>query len=77
MKFKQKEDGSCDLIFSQEEIDVMNKHKKIHFTPESIKHFGNCLQRMIWEFNSKLDSDLQNMMTYDNSVCEGVEPKDD
>ena len=77
MIFKQKEDGSCDLIFSQDEIDIMNKHKKIHFTPESLKHFGNCLQRMVFEFNTKFGGDVENLMSNDDSVCEGIEPKDD
>jgi|TARA_Y100000114_G_scaffold38649_1_gene34377 hypothetical protein len=64
MKFRQsKEDGSCDLIFSDEEIESLNKNKKLHFTPETLKTFGNVLVHMVGTFNSNFKEELQNKMT--------------
>jgi hypothetical protein len=31
MRFNQKENGDCDLIFSEEEIKILNKNKKNNF----------------------------------------------
>ena len=55
MKFNQQEDGSCDLIFSDEEIKVISKHKKLYFTAEFLRHFSNSLMRMSVEFNERFD----------------------
>jgi len=68
MKFIQNlKTGSCDLIFSEEEIKTLNKNKKLHFDPESLKHFGNCLVRIVAHWNLSLDKDLNNKMTDNNS----------
>ena len=67
MKFRQsKEDGSCDLIFSDEEIKNLNKNKKLHFTPETLKTFGNVLVHMVGTFNANFNKDIQNKMTESN-----------
>ena len=64
MKFRQsKEDGSCDLIFSDEEIESLNKNKKLHFTPETLKTVGNVLVHMVGTFNLNFKDELQNKMT--------------
>ncbi len=77
MFFKQHDDGSCDLNFSEEEVKILSKHKKLHFTPEVLKHFGNCLVNMVWTFNTKLGPEVKDLMTNDDSVAEGVAQKKD
>lgn len=77
MFFRQFDDGSCDLNFTEEEIKILNNHKKLHFTPKSLKHFGDCLVKMVWEFNTRLGPEVKNLMTNDTSIAEGVEPKKD
>ena len=68
MKFIQNlKTGSCDLIFSKEEIKTLNKNKKLHFTPESLKHFGNCLMKMVAHWNLSFQEDLKNKLTDDDS----------
>ena len=43
MIFDQKKDGSCDIIFSKEEIKIVTEYKKIHLNQEFLKHFSNNL----------------------------------
>tara|TARA_A100000171_G_scaffold35239_1_gene33757 strand:+ start:3127 stop:3333 length:207 start_codon:yes stop_codon:yes gene_type:complete len=63
MKFNQFKDGSCDINFSKEEIKIINKYKKVHFTAEGLRHFGNSLMKMVVEFNTKFSEDVKNLQT--------------
>jgi|TARA_R100001460_G_scaffold54399_1_gene93559 hypothetical protein len=75
MIFNQKDDGSCDLEFSQEEIKTISEHKKIHLSAESFKRFGDILVKMIITFQTKFNH-LGEKMTYGDDV-ESEKPKDD
>lgn len=68
MKFIQKNDGSCDIIFSNEEVEVLNKYKKLQLSKESTKHFINNLSRVIFALNENLDEKTKNLMSYDSTV---------
>ena len=60
MKFIQdNSNGSCDLIFDKEEIEIINKHKKICFTAESLNQFGNILMKIVVDWNINFNEDLQ------------------
>lgn len=52
MQFKKLKDGSCDLIFSDEEIEIINKNKKFSFTAEGLKQFGGELMEIVKHFAS-------------------------
>ena len=41
MQIRQKEDGSGEIIFSDEEITILNKHKKLILSKYFLKHFVN------------------------------------
>jgi hypothetical protein len=45
MKFKQYENGSCDIEFSKEEIKIIFKKKSIHLSDEALRHFGNTFSK--------------------------------
>ena len=75
MIFKQKDDGSCDILFSEEEIKVVNKYKKLYLTPEFLRHFSNTLVKMSIEFNKKFDKKTKNLLTYEKTKIIGTEPK--
>ena len=68
MKFIQKKDGSCDIVFSNEEIGVLNKYKKLQLSKESTKHFINNLSNIIFALNENLDEKTKNLMSYDSTV---------
>jgi len=71
MKFKQHENGSCDIEFSWKERMIIFRKGKLHFSDEMLRHFGNNLVRMVSEWNLKFNEDLKNKNTYDNTKIEG------
>ncbi len=71
MKFKQYENGSCDIEFSKEEIKILNEKGKIHLSDEALRHFGNHLVRIVAEWNFKFKKETQDKVTYDNSEIKG------
>ena len=71
MKFIQKKDGSCDIVFSNEEIEVLNKYKKLQLSKESTKHFINNLSNVIFALNKNLDEKTKNLMSHDSTVETG------
>ena len=71
MIFKQYENGSCDIEFSKEEIEIISKKGKIHLTDENLKHFGNNLIKIVSDWHFKFNDELKNKMTYKNSEIKG------
>jgi hypothetical protein len=70
MKFKQYENGSCDIEFSIKERWVILKKGKIHLSDEALRHFGNKLVQMVSEWNLKFNKKTQEIITYNNSKIE-------
>ena len=48
MKFKQYENGSCDIEFSWKERLTLLRKGKLHLSDENLKHFGNNLVKWLW-----------------------------
>lgn len=71
MKFRQKEDGSCDIIFSWKELFIILKRRKLTFTAETFRHFGNVLVTMVAQFNTNFDNKTKSMYTTENTKIEG------
>ena len=71
MKFKQYENGSCDIEFSLKERWIILKKGKIHLSDEALRHFGNKLVQMVSEWNLKFNEEVKNKITYDNTKIEG------
>lgn len=72
MKFKQYEDGACDIIFSEEEKNIIYKNKKLHFPAKTFKHFGNVLMKMVIDWNLKFKDDVKNAITEEDTVIRGT-----
>jgi hypothetical protein len=68
MIFKQYEDGSCDIEFSQNEIKILNEKGKLHFSDENLKHFGNNLVKMVMDWNIKFNKKTHNLETFSNKI---------
>jgi hypothetical protein len=64
MKFKQYENGSCDIEFSKEEIEILIKKGKIHLSDESLKHFGNNLIKIVSDWNIKFNEKIASLHTF-------------
>ncbi len=71
MKFKQYENGSCDIEFSVKERWIILKKGKIHLSNEALRHFGNNLVKMVSDWNLKFNKEIKNKQTTENTEIEG------
>ena len=53
MRIKQFKDGSANFYFSDREIDIIKKRKRIRLTKEGLEQFGNMLVRIVSEWHLK------------------------
>ena len=75
MIFDQKEDGSCEIIFSQEEIKIVTKYKKLYLTQEFLRHFSNTLVNMTIQFNKKFNEETKQLVTFTDTEVITSKPK--
>jgi len=68
MKFKQYENGSCDIEFSWKERLTLLKNGKLHLSDENLKHFGNNLMKIVMEWQLKFNEKTQNIVTHSNEI---------
>ena len=68
MEFRQKKDGSCDMAFSWKEIFIIIRKKKLTFTAEGLRHFGNVLIKIVSEWNINFNKELQNKATKEKDL---------
>lgn len=71
MKFKQYENGSCDIKFSWKERWIILIKGKIHFSDVSLKHFGNYLVKIVADWNIKFNDKIKNLKTFPNQEING------
>jgi hypothetical protein len=71
MKFKQYENGSCDIEFSLKERWIILKKGKIHLSDENLKHFGNTLVKMVMDWQLNFDEKIKNKITFKETKIEG------
>jgi len=71
MKFKQYEDGSCDIEFSWKERLTLLKKGKLYLSDENLRHFGNNLIKMVMDWQFKFKEDVANKNTYSDTKIEG------
>ncbi len=76
MIINQKEDGSGELVFSKEEIDVITKNKKLILTPSFLKHFINLFIGLFIEFQDKFDKKTKQMTTFKDQEIKTEKTKD-
>tara|TARA_R110000796_G_scaffold54006_1_gene126435 strand:- start:308 stop:538 length:231 start_codon:yes stop_codon:yes gene_type:complete len=67
MIFDQKEDGSCEIVFSEEEVKIITQHKKLYLTQEFLRHFSNTLVNITIEFNKRFDEKTKKIKTFNNT----------
>jgi hypothetical protein len=63
MIFRQHENGSCDIVFSEEEIQAINKKKQLHLSDKALKHFGNHLMNIIVQWQLKFNNEVKNSLS--------------
>jgi hypothetical protein len=70
MKFIQLKDGSCDILFTEEEINILNKTKKFNLPPEAFKHTVNEMMSVLINWTDSLPKDFQNITSQVNQEVE-------
>ena len=63
MKFKQYENGSCDIEFSWKERLILFRKGKLHLSDENLKHFGNNLVKIVMDWQIKFNEKTTNLQT--------------
>ena len=71
MQFKQHDDGSCDIEFSKEEIEILSKKGKLHLSDEALRHFGNVIMSIVIEWQAKFKKDTAEKITYTSTKIDG------
>jgi hypothetical protein len=71
MKFKQYNDGSCDIEFSWKERFILFKKGKLHLSDGNLRHFGNNLVRIVADWQLKFSEEIKNKQTYKDTKVEG------
>ena len=68
MIFNQYKDGSCDIVFSKEESEIIYKNNKVHLSAESLRHFGNNLVKIVSDWNVNFNDEVRNLQTEENKA---------
>jgi hypothetical protein len=71
MKFKQYDNGSCDIEFSLKERWLILKKGKVHLSDEMLKHFGNNLVKIVMDWQIKFKEDVANKQSFTDTKIEG------
>jgi hypothetical protein len=71
MKFKQYENGSCDIEFSLKERFILFRKGKLHLSDEYLKHFGNNLVKIVSDWQFKFKEELVEKQTFKDTVIKG------
>ena len=64
MKFKQYDNGSCDIEFSWKERINLFRKGKLHLSDENLRHFGNNLVKMVADWNFKFNEEVKKKETF-------------
>lgn len=71
MKFKQYENGSCDIEFSFKEKLLILRKGKLHLSDEMLRHFGNNLVKIVMDWQLKFTEDIANKATFTDTEIKG------
>ena len=73
MIFNQFEDGSCDIVFSEEEKKIIMNKGKLYLNSLSLRHFGNNLVKIVAELNKNFSEEISKIGTTDSSKMDGTD----
>jgi|TARA_R100000455_G_C6202392_1_gene72693 hypothetical protein len=76
MKINQREDGSGEIVFTDQEIEIIKKNKKLILSVEFLKHFINLFMSLFFEYQKKFDTRTKNMSTNIDQEIKVKKPND-
>ena len=69
MEIKQYEkDGSAEIIFTEQEKNIINERGHLKLTPEGLRHFGNNLVKIVADFQINFNQEVRNLETKEQDV---------
>ena len=72
MRFIQNgKDGSCRVIFSEQEKKIINEKGEFMLDAMALRHFSNHLMRIVHEFYKLFPEEIKYKQTFEDSECEG------
>jgi len=72
MRFIQNaDDGSCRIIFSEQEKKIINEKGEFTLDAMALRHFSNNLMRIVHEFYKLFPEEVKKAQTFEDSDCEG------
>jgi hypothetical protein len=74
MKFLHNSDCSLEMHFEQDELDIINRTKKLTFDPTASKHLTNVMFSVMVEIQAnfaKKDPELSKLITTGNEEIKG------
>tara|TARA_R110000751_G_scaffold115326_2_gene214724 strand:+ start:364 stop:582 length:219 start_codon:yes stop_codon:yes gene_type:complete len=71
MKFVQLKDGSCDIIFEEQEVKIIQEGKKLHLPAVTLRHFGNTITKIVMDWNVNFNDDLKKLQTTEDIEIKG------
>jgi len=71
MKFKQYDNGSCDIEFSWKERIILFKRGKLHLSDENLRHFGNNLVKIVSDWQFKFKEEITKKQTFKDTIIKG------
>jgi len=77
MIIRQKKDATGEIIFSDQEIEILNKHKKLELSQEFLKHFMNLFIKVFFDFTKKMDEEHKSLMSQGDQEIKVKKPKED
>ena len=77
MIINQKEDGSGEIVFTDQEIEIIKKNKKLILSVEFLKHFINLFMSLFFEYQRKFDTKTRNMSSPLDQEIKVKKPEDD
>ena len=72
MKFVQSiKDGSCDIVFEEHEIKIINDNKKLHLPAVTLNHFGNNIAKIVMDWNINFGDEIKKLQTNQETEVKG------
>jgi hypothetical protein len=67
MIFKQYNNGSCDIIFLDEEVKIIKEKQILHLSDEALRHFGNHLVKIVAEWQLNFNESIYKLNTKEDT----------
>ena len=66
MRFKQYENGSADLIFTDDERKIISEKGVIHLSDVALRQTGNHLVKIVGDWYEKFSDDVKMLHSHEN-----------